>query len=210
MPSVLWRCWLGGRKGIRPAKNRVVGCWCGCLSAARCRLAYVPADATATQSLASVKSRLVLPFWYRLTWVVLEKGPLNGCVCLCGLMRIFISRKFVVADWHGFCSTESISSIYNDTLEIIISFNRHTHRPRYFVCSIRLHLATPVVLPNNDMNLLKYIGSHIWWDMHTVQMIPLQPKTLSPLATFKFRLVLPFPYLLTRVVLEKRPLTGVA
>jgi len=21
MPSVLWRCWLGGRKGIRPAKN---------------------------------------------------------------------------------------------------------------------------------------------------------------------------------------------
>ena len=21
-----------------------------------------------------------LPFWYRLTWVVPEKGPLNGCV----------------------------------------------------------------------------------------------------------------------------------
>ena len=33
-------------------------------------------------SLASVKSRLVLPFWYRLTWVVLEKGPLNVCVCV--------------------------------------------------------------------------------------------------------------------------------
>ena len=33
-------------------------------------------------SLASVKSRLVLPFWYRLTWVVWEKGPLNGCVCV--------------------------------------------------------------------------------------------------------------------------------
>ena len=33
--------------------------------------------------LASVKSRLVLPFWYRLTWVVPEKGPLNGCVCVC-------------------------------------------------------------------------------------------------------------------------------
>jgi len=29
------------------------------------------------------KSRLVLPFWYRLTRVVLEKGPLNGCVCVC-------------------------------------------------------------------------------------------------------------------------------
>ena len=23
LPSVLWRCWLGGRKGIRPVKNRV-------------------------------------------------------------------------------------------------------------------------------------------------------------------------------------------
>ena len=33
-------------------------------------------------SLASVKSRLVLPFWYRLTWVVPEKGPLNVCVCV--------------------------------------------------------------------------------------------------------------------------------
>ena len=26
---------------------------------------------------------LVLPFWYLLTWVVLYKGPLNGCVCVC-------------------------------------------------------------------------------------------------------------------------------
>jgi len=34
-------------------------------------------------SLASVKSRLVLPFWYQLTWVVPDKGPLNGCVCVC-------------------------------------------------------------------------------------------------------------------------------
>ena len=32
-------------------------------------------------SLASVKSRLVLPIWYRLTRVLPEKGPLNGCVC---------------------------------------------------------------------------------------------------------------------------------
>ena len=35
-------------------------------------------------SLASVKSRLVLPFWYRTTWVVLEKGP---CVCVCVCAR---------------------------------------------------------------------------------------------------------------------------
>jgi len=80
-PSVLWRCWLGGRKGIRPVKklssgvlawlsvwSEVQTCiwpsWCHCHSL----------------SLASVKSRLVLPFWYRLTRVVPDKGPLNGCV----------------------------------------------------------------------------------------------------------------------------------
>jgi len=34
-------------------------------------------------SLASVKSRMVLPFWYRLTQVVPDEGPLNGCVCKC-------------------------------------------------------------------------------------------------------------------------------
>jgi len=32
---------------------------------------------------ASVKSRLVLPFWYWLTWVVPDKGPLNRCACVC-------------------------------------------------------------------------------------------------------------------------------
>jgi len=39
-------------------------------------------------SLASVKSRLVLPFWYRPTRVVPDKGPLNGCVCVC----VFINK----------------------------------------------------------------------------------------------------------------------
>ena len=33
-------------------------------------------------SVSSVKSRLVLPFWYRLTPVVPGKWPLNGCLCV--------------------------------------------------------------------------------------------------------------------------------
>jgi len=56
IPSVLWRCWLGGRKGIWPVKNRVVGWWHGYESRARCWLAYGPADATASLSLASLAS----------------------------------------------------------------------------------------------------------------------------------------------------------
>ena len=38
-------------------------------------------------SFASIKSRLVLHFWYRLTWVVPDKGPLNVCVCVCVCVR---------------------------------------------------------------------------------------------------------------------------
>ena len=45
MPSVLWRCWLGGRKGIRPVKTE----WCGA-SVVIC-LEQGPADATATHCL---------------------------------------------------------------------------------------------------------------------------------------------------------------
>jgi len=44
--AVLWHCWLGGRKGIRPVKNWVMGCWHGYLSGVRFRFAYGPADAT--------------------------------------------------------------------------------------------------------------------------------------------------------------------
>ena len=39
-------------------------------------------------SLAPVKSRFVLPFWYRLTQVVLEKRPLNGCSRIVSVVRI--------------------------------------------------------------------------------------------------------------------------
>jgi len=40
--------------------------------------------------LASVKSRLVLPFRYRLTRIVLDKGPLNGCMYVANLLLSLI------------------------------------------------------------------------------------------------------------------------
>ena len=91
LPSVLWRCWLGGRKGIQPVKtsggvlaclsvwNEVQTCiwpsWCHCHSL----------------SLASLNSRLVLPFWYHLTGVVPDKGLLNVPVCV--LLLLLLSSK---------------------------------------------------------------------------------------------------------------------
>jgi len=47
-------------------------------------------------TLASVKSRLVLPFWYWLTRIVPEKGPLNGCVCVCVCVNCcLVDRKSI-------------------------------------------------------------------------------------------------------------------
>ena len=77
---MLWQCWLSGRKGIRPVKNWVVGCWRGHLSAARCSCIWPNWCHCQSLPLASVKSRLVWPFWYRFTWVVPDKGPLNRSV----------------------------------------------------------------------------------------------------------------------------------
>jgi len=40
-------------------------------------------------TLASVKSRLVLPFWCQLTHIVLDRGPLNGCVFVLGVVVFY-------------------------------------------------------------------------------------------------------------------------
>jgi len=53
-------------------------CWCGhagCLHMVQ----LMPLPSQTQLSLASVKTRVVFPFWYWLTQVVLEKRPLNGC-----------------------------------------------------------------------------------------------------------------------------------
>jgi len=77
VPSVLWHCWLGGRKCIRPVKTWVAwlsvwsevqmiciwSSWCHCHLTISC----------------FIKIQNSLPFWCRLTQVFLEKRPLNRC-----------------------------------------------------------------------------------------------------------------------------------
>ena len=81
--TVLWHCWLGGRKGIRPVKNlsSEVLAWLSVWSEVQTCI-WPSWYQCRSLSLAPVKSRLVLPFWYRLTWVIPDKGLLNGCVCM--------------------------------------------------------------------------------------------------------------------------------
>jgi len=95
--SVLWRCWLGGRKGIRPVKKTewwgagVLFVWSKvqtCILPSWCHRHSL--------SLASVKSRLVLPFRYRLTRVVPEKRAVKRvCVCVCVCACYFVSEAAV-------------------------------------------------------------------------------------------------------------------
>ena len=81
-PSVLRHCWLGGRKSIRPEKTE----WWGvgmviCLEqGADLHMAQLmPLPLTIS---CFSKIQMVLPFWYQLTQIVLDKVPLNGCVCV--------------------------------------------------------------------------------------------------------------------------------
>ena len=85
MPSVLWRCWLGGRKGSRPVKNWVVGCWHGYLSGAWCRLAH--AQLMPLPLTISCFSKIQIGF----TFLVPHHPGSPGqravkrvCVCVCG------------------------------------------------------------------------------------------------------------------------------
>jgi len=76
-------CWSGGRNGIRPVKNRVVGCWRGYLSVRGADLHMAQLMPLPLTVSCFSKIQIGLPFWYRLTRIVLDKEPLNGCVCVC-------------------------------------------------------------------------------------------------------------------------------
>jgi len=98
VPSVLWCCWLTGRKGIQPVKNWVVGCWHGCLGwGADLHIAKqmpLPLTISCSSKCTLVLPFLVLPFWYLLTRVVPDKfqkssKTICACVCMC-IMEYFI------------------------------------------------------------------------------------------------------------------------
>jgi len=88
---------VGLQEGHPACKNRVVGTGVVvCLErGADLHMAQLmPLPLPLTVSCFS-KIYIDLPFWYRLTWVVPGKGPLNGCVC----------------DYHRSCASKQRSSL---------------------------------------------------------------------------------------------------
>jgi len=109
MPSVLWCCWLGGRKGIRPVKNWAVGCWRGYLSGARCRLAYGQAVATATRCRFS---KIQIGFIFLIPAHPGSPGQravkrVCVCVCVCVFLRSYRHLSHTVLSWLRIFSRRS-------------------------------------------------------------------------------------------------------
>ena len=78
MPSGLWNCWLGGRKGIQPVKTE----WWGTGMLSTWNEVQMTCKWSSWWHCHSINSCFIkiqngLPFWCRLTRVVLEKRPLN-------------------------------------------------------------------------------------------------------------------------------------
>jgi len=90
-------------------------------------------------SLASVKSRLVLPFCYRLTRLVPDKGPLNGRACVRACMYLCAACSFfcvVRQTWRINVFNFLRNSVFEKSLESVHcrpSGSRTNRRGRQFV-----------------------------------------------------------------------------
>jgi len=91
-------------------------------------------------SLASVKSRLVLPFWYRLTRIVSDKGPLNGSVCVPPLADAL---------------TTELSSRFCQTSKLVVSIPQKKN-----MCSTNNQVKT--VQRSNVNTSLRISGFDLW------------------------------------------------
>ena len=85
---------VGWQEGHSACKNRAVGVLASLSVWSKVQTCIRPSWCHChSLSLASVKSRLVLPFWYWLIWVVPDKGPLNTCVCVCACVRACVCAQ---------------------------------------------------------------------------------------------------------------------
>jgi len=109
--------------------------WHGYLSWARCRFAYGPAELPLPLTVScSSKSRLVLPFWYWLTRIVLDKGLLNRC-CFCHtylllllLLQPFYGPPGLCVGLPGWASIRKVKPERQNLLNYIALVNSPTFK----------------------------------------------------------------------------------
>jgi len=134
VPSVLWHCWLGGRKGIRPVKTE----WWGagmviCLE--RGADLYI-AQLMPLPLTVSCFSKIQIGFTFLVPahLVVPEKGPLNGCVCVCVKASAKRLKESCCKRWHlSMMKTEKLikAATEKELIEVSSSY-------QYLVCMCSL------------------------------------------------------------------------
>ena len=151
---MLWCYWLGGRKGIRPVKNSggvvawlsvwsemqtcIWPSWCHCHSL----------------SLASVKSRLVLPFWYRLPGSPGQRAIKRMCVRVCvysvpmpwctGCRRV--GSVVTSVQWECLVSHWAQHVNYSDWLPLVSGAGRFGRFGIAFACMLFAPLNSVIII----------------------------------------------------------------
>jgi len=90
------------------------------------------------------KIQIGLPFWYRLTWVVPDKGPLNGCVCVCVCVYVTYSVNDLRPEWLVKC--EARASRHQPTvakLALNQVMTAHAFRKQMWLRTDLLHMSQP-------------------------------------------------------------------
>ena len=119
VPSVLWRCWLGGRKGIRPVKKLsggVPSVWsevqtCIWPSWYHCH----------SLSLASVKSRLVFTFLVpAYPGSPRKRAVKRVCVCVCPSVHAWVHTYVRLCSGRGILRLELICFLYSKREPLVL------------------------------------------------------------------------------------------
>ena len=111
IPSVLWRCWLGGRKGIRPVKklsggvlawlsvwSEVQTCiwpsWCQCHSLSLCfskiqiRFTFLVPAHPGSPGQGPLNARARVCWWWYRRWVSVHTGNKRRATCLRHVIKL--------------------------------------------------------------------------------------------------------------------------
>jgi len=104
-------------------------------------------------SLASVKSRLFVPFWYQLTQVFPDKGPLNGC---CDILQ----RTSMECQQHN--KTDCLACSRWTKTQVAVRCRHHRYVDECSWCPSADAPATKPVDDHAETTIFSYVGvAHI-------------------------------------------------
>ena len=126
----------------------VWSCWCHCYP-----------------TLASFKSRLVLPFWSRLSQIVMEKRPLNGCNVVVLKERHLLILYTMHCNNHTFLYLSTVWLLYLQSCRCLCAVVLCGQCATRLSCSRATHTMphVPVQAPGRNAPLVRFSISESAW-----------------------------------------------